>query len=105
MLLHIDGSQTLLFQDERQLDLIVILDDATSEIYYAQLVDQESTRTVMAAIRHLVETKGWFSSLYSDRASHFFRTPKAGEPVDTRQVTEVGRALKAVGIEPIPAYS
>jgi len=105
MLLHIDGSQHRWFQDDRQLDLIVILDDATSEIYYAQLVDQESTRTVMAAIRHVVKTKGWFSSLYSDRASHFFRTPKAGEPVDTRQLTEVGRALKEVGIEPIPAYS
>jgi transposase len=105
MLLHIDGSQHRWFQDERQFDLIVILDDATSEIYYAQLVDQESTRTVMAAIRHVVETKGWFSSLYSDRASHFFRTPKAGEPVDTRQMTEVGRALQQVGIEAIPAYS
>ena len=105
MLLHIDGSQHRWFQDERQMDLIVILDDATSEIYYAQLVDQESTRTVMAAIRHVVETKGWFSSLYSDRASHFFRTPKAGEPVDSRQRTEVGRALKELGIEPIPAYS
>src|SRR5262245_56225943 len=105
MLLHIDGSQHRWFQDERQMDLIVILDDATSEIYYAQLVDQESTRTVMTAIRHVVETKGWFSSLYSDRASHFFRTPKAGEPVDTRQRTEVGRALKELGIEPIPAYS
>jgi transposase len=105
MLLHIDGSQHRWFQDQRQMDLIVILDDATSEIYYAQLVEQESTRTVMAAIRHVVETRGWFSALYSDRASHFFRTPKAGEPVDTRQVTEVGRALKDVGIEPIPAYS
>ena len=65
MLLHIDGSQHRWFQDERQFDLIVILDDATSEIYYAQLVDQESTRTVMAGIRHVVETQGWFSSLYS----------------------------------------
>ena len=105
MLLHIDGSQHRWFQDERQMDLIVILDDATSEIYYAQLVEQESTRTVMAAIRHVVQRKGWFSSLYSDRASHFFRTPKAGEPVDTRHRTEVGRALKQLEIEPIPAYS
>src|SRR5215510_21798 len=64
-----------------------------------------SPREPMAAIRHVVETKGWFSSLYSDRASHFFRTPKAGEPVDTWQRTEVGRALKELGIEPIPAYS
>jgi len=45
MLLHIDGSQHRWFQDERQLDLIVILDDATNEIYYARLVEQESTKT------------------------------------------------------------
>src|SRR6266852_373243 len=39
MLLHIDGSQHRWFQDERWYDLLVILDDATSEIYYAQLVE------------------------------------------------------------------
>src|SRR6476659_1899296 len=105
MLLHIDGSKHRWLNDDRWYDLIVILDDATSEIYYAQVVEEESTRTVMAGLRHVVETQGWFSSLYSDRASHFFRTPKAGEPVDTRQHTEVGRSLKDVGIEPIPAYS
>ena len=43
MLLHIDGSRHRWFQDERWHDLIVILDDATSEIYYAQLVEEEST--------------------------------------------------------------
>ena len=48
MLLHIDGSRHQWFQDERWYDLIVILDDATSEIYYAQLVEEESTATVMA---------------------------------------------------------
>jgi hypothetical protein len=105
MLLHMDGSRHRWFQDERQLDRIVILDDATSESDDAQLVDEASTRTVMAAIRHVVETKGWFSCLYSDRASHFFRTPKAGGPVDARERTEVGRALTELGIEPIPAYS
>jgi hypothetical protein len=36
MLLHIDGSDHRWFQDERRHDLIVILDDATSEIYYAR---------------------------------------------------------------------
>src|SRR5499425_2039214 len=60
MLLHIDGSRHRWFQDERWYDLIVIMDDATSEIYYAQLVDEESTRTVMMAIREVVETKGQF---------------------------------------------
>ena len=105
MLLHIDGSRHQWFQDERWYDFLVILDDATSEIYYAQFVEAESTRSVMAALREVVETKGNFCSLYSDRASHFFITPKAGEPVDTRQLTQVGRALKELGIVPIPAYS
>jgi len=53
MLLHIDGSRHQWFQDERWYDLIVILDDASSEIYYAQLVEEESTRTVMAALREV----------------------------------------------------
>ncbi len=105
MMLHIDASRHQWFSDERWHDLIVILDDATSEIYYAQLVQEESTRTVMAALRSVVESKGWFSSIYSDRASHFFRTPKAGQPVDTRDVTEVGRAMRDLGIRMIPAYS
>jgi len=105
MLLHIDGSQHQWFQDERWYDLVVILDDATSEIYYAQLVEEEATRTVMAALWEVVETQGLFCALYSDRAGHFFLTPKAGEPVDKYRLTQVGRALREVGIQMIPAYS
>src|SRR2546430_13977141 len=51
--------------------LIVILDDATSEIYYAQLVEEESPRTVMAGLREVIQAKGLFCALYSDRGSHF----------------------------------
>jgi hypothetical protein len=105
MLLHIDGSQHQWFQDERWYDLVVILDDATSQIYYAQLVEEESTRTVMAALREVIHTQGLFCALYSDRASHFFLTPKAGEPVDKYRLTQVGRALRELGIQMIPAYS
>jgi hypothetical protein len=82
MMLHIDGSDHAWFQDERRQQLIVILDDASSEIYYAQLVEAESTCTVMAALREVIETKGLFCSLYSDRAGHFFVTPKRGVRVD-----------------------
>lgn len=105
MLLHLDGSPHRWFQDERWHDLIAVLDDATSEIYYAQLVDEESTRTVMAALREVVEQKGCFCALYSDRASHFFLTPKGGEPVDRQRLTQVGRALADLRIEMIPSYS
>ena len=79
MLLHIDGSKHRWFSDDRWYDLIVILDDATSEIYYAQLVEEESTRTVMAGLREVIETQGLFCALYSDRGSHFFLTVKEGE--------------------------
>src|SRR6516165_7756252 len=105
MLLHIDGSRHQWFQDERWYDLLVILDDATSEIYYAQLVEEESTRTVMAGLREVIERKGLFCALYSDRGSHFFVTPKAGEAVDKGRLTQVGRAMKELGIQMIPAYS
>jgi transposase len=105
MLLHIDGSKHQWFGDERWYDLIVILDDATSEIYYAQLVEEESTRTVMAGLKAVIENKGLFCALYSDRGSHFFVTPKAGEKVDKHRVTQVGRALKELGVQMIPAYS
>jgi len=105
MLLHIDGSTHRWFSDDRYYDLLVILDDATSEIYYAQLVDEEGTRTLMPAVRSVVEKQGIFCALYSDRASHFFVTPKAGGKVDPNRVTQLGRALQELGIQMIPAYS
>jgi len=105
MLLHLDGSEHRWFQDNRWYDLIEVLDDATSETYYAQLVEEESTRTVMAALKEVIEHRGRFCALYSDRASHFFETPQAGGPVDRQRLTQVGRALKELDIEMIPAYS
>src|SRR6266545_1930885 len=105
MLLHIDASQHQWFCDHRWYDLLVIMDDATSEIYYAQLVEEESTRTVMAGLREVIEQQGVFCALYSDRGSHFFVTVKAGEKVDKHRLTQVGRAMKELGIQMIAAYS
>ena len=97
MLLHIDGSKHRWFSDDRYYDLIVILDDATSEIYYAQLVEEESTRTVMAGLREVIERKGLFCALYSDRGSHFFVTPKAGEKVDKQSPDASGPGDERAG--------
>lgn len=105
MLLHIDASQHRWLGGEQWYDLIVVLDDATSQVYYAQLVEQESTLTVLAALREVVKKQGLFCALYSDRASHFWVTPKAGEGVDGQRLTQVGRALGELNIEMIPAYS
>ena len=105
MLLHIDGSKHRWLNDDRWHDLIVILDDANSEIYYAQLVDEESTRTVMAGLLEVIEVQGLFCSLYSDRRSHFFVTVKAGSKVEKHRLTQVGRAMKELGVQMIAAYS
>src|SRR5882672_4647654 len=105
MLLHIDASQHQWFCDHRWYDLLVVMDDATGEIYYAQLVEEESTRTVLAGLREVIEQQGVFCSLYSDRASHFFLTPNAGGAVNHDRLTQVGRALQELGIQLIPAYS
>jgi len=72
---------------------LVVMDDASSEIYYAQLVEEESTRTVMAALQDVIRRKDLFCALYSARGSHFFLTPKADEPVDPNPLTQEGRAL------------
>ena len=106
MLLHIDGSPHRWIPGlDRHLDMIAVFDDATSEAYYARLVDEESTATIMAALKQVVQQRGVFCALYSDRASHFVYTPKAGQGPDRRVKTQVGRALEQMGIELIPANS
>ena len=106
MMLHVDGSRHRWIPglDQYQ-DLVVIFDDATSEVYDVQLVEEESTATVMAALKRVVETGGLFCSLYSDRGSHMAWTPKAGGPVDRQKPTQIARALEQLGIELILAYS
>jgi hypothetical protein len=69
------------------------------------LVEEEGTHTVMAALCEVIEKRGVFCALYSDRGGHFFHTPKAGERVDKSRLTQAGRALKELGIQMIPSYS
>ena len=106
MMLHVDGSrhQWIPGLDQYQ-DLIVVFDDATSEVYDVQLVEEESTATVMASLKRVVESQGLFCSLYSDRGSHMAWTPKAGGLVDREHPTQIARALKQLGIDLILAYS
>jgi transposase len=106
MLLYVDGSTRAWIPAlaPAQFDLVAVIDDATTDCYYAQLVEQESTSTVMAGWKEVIEQKGLFCSLYTDRGSHFFHTPKAGGAVDKSRLTEIGRALAQLGIEHIPSY-
>jgi len=105
MMLHIDASTHCWLSGGNYHDLIVVLDDASSEVYYAQLVEQESTATVLAALREVVEQRGIFCSLYSDRATHFWAPRKEEEVGDRQRQSQVGRAMRELGIEMIPAYS
>jgi hypothetical protein len=87
------------------MDLIVTMDDATSEIYSMFLVEEEGTASTFQALREVIGERGLFCSLYTDRGGHYFYTPKAGEKVSKTQPTQVGRALAHLGIEHIAAYS
>jgi transposase len=105
MMLFQDGSTHEWLTGRAPLDLIVTLDDATSEIYSAFLVEEEGTFSSLRGLAEVIERHGLFSSLYTDRGSHYFVTPKAGGAVAPDQPTQVGRALKQLGIEHIPSYS
>ncbi len=106
LLLHQDGSpHRWLPALDAPLDLIATLDDATSEIYSAFLVEEEGTMSAFRALAEVIAAHGLPCALYTDRASHYFHTPKAGAKVAKDQPTQVGRALAQLGIEHIPAYS
>jgi transposase len=105
MMLHQDGSRHEWLVDEPPLDLIVTMDDATSTIYSAFLVEEEGMASSFHGLRQTFCAKGLPSSLYTDRGSHYFVTLKAGEAVDKTRLTQVGRALQRLGIEHIAAYS
>jgi len=105
MMLHQDGSRAAWLAGVAPLDLIVTMDDATSTVYSAFLVEEEGTASSFRGLLELFTAKGLPSSLYTDRGSHYFHTPQAGGAVDKHRLTQVGRALKHLGIEHIPAYS
>lgn len=86
-------------------DLVVTLDDATGEHTSMFFCAQEGTASSFHGLGQTIARYGLFASLYSDRGSHYFFTPQAGGKVDKLHLTEVGRALKQLGIEHIAAYS
>jgi len=104
MMLHQDGS-THQWVPGAQWDLIVTMDDATNEHYSMFFVEEEGTASSFRGVREVIEARGLFSSFYSDRGSHYWRTEEAGGKVDRKNLTQFGRALGQLGIEMIPAYS
>ena len=104
MMLHQDGS-THEWVPEKKWDLIVTMDDATNEHYSMFFVGQEGTESSFMGIKEVIDKRGLFSSLYTDRGSHYWTTPEPGGRVDKHNLTQFGRAMKQLGIEMIAAYS
>jgi transposase len=103
MMLHQDGS-THEWAAGKKWDLILTMDDATNEHYSLFFVDEEGTASSLRGIKEVIERRGLFPSLYTDRGSHYWHTPEAGGKVDKTHLTQFRRALKQLGIEMIPAY-
>lgn len=104
MLLHQDGSRHE-WVCGKKWDLIVTMDDATNEHYSMFFVSEEGTASSFQGMRDVILRKGRFSSLYTDRGSHYWFTPKEGGKVSKTQLTQFGRAMNHLGIQMIAAYS
>src|SRR6201987_5361482 len=82
MMLHQDASRfAWLPGDDRQYDLVVTLDDATSAVYSGFIVEEEGTASSFPARSEVIKQHGLFCELAPDRGSHYFHTPKAGEAI------------------------
>ncbi|MDD5723122.1 MAG: helix-turn-helix domain-containing protein [Syntrophales bacterium] len=104
MLLHQDGS-THEWVPGKKWNLIVTMDDATNEHYSMFFVREEGTSSSFQGVRDTILQRGLFSSLYTDRGSHYWYTPETGGKVSKGQLTQFGRSMKQIGIEMIAAYS
>jgi len=104
MMLHQDGSSHE-WVPGKKWDLIVTMDDANNEHYSMFFVEEEGTTSSFQGVGEVIVHRGLFSSLYTDRGSHYWFTPKEGGKVSKTQLTQFGRAMKHLGIQMIAAYS
>jgi hypothetical protein len=106
-LLHLDGSRHhwLALAPDLYLTLVVIADDATARILYAQFWAAESTKAVLTGLHEVMRCYGLPQSLYTDRAGWAFYTPKAKGLVDKNRPTQMGQVMARLGVEHIPGYS
>lgn len=105
MLLHLDASTHEWLAGLPKRDLVVMLDDADGRVLFARFFEQEGTASTLEALMHVLVRYGRFCELYTDRGSHFCRTPQAGGQPDQAYPGQVSRALKMLGIRQIFARS
>lgn len=106
-MLHLDGSDHvwLALAPHLRPTLIVVMDDATSRLLYAQLWPGESTLAVLTALREVILEHGLPQQLYTDKASWAACTRGSHGRVRPDRPSQVQRALEHLGIEHIHAHS
>ena len=111
MLLQVDGSRHDWLQGRSPyLTLVGAIDDATGTVPYALFREQEDAQGYLLLLREIIQNKGIPLALYSDRHGIFQVNPKRPESLEEqlageRQLTQVGRALKELGVQSILALS
>jgi transposase len=111
MLLQVDGSRHAWLEDRGPvLSLLAAIDDATGEVVGAVFREQEDAHGYFQVLQAVVAAKGIPLALYSDRHGIFQRPPTGKETLEEqlageRRPTQVGRALRHLGIEQILAHS
>ena len=79
--------------------------DATGEHYSMFFCEEKGIWSSLRGMHEVIEAKGLFCLLYTDRAHHYWYTPKAGGKVDKGNPTQFERAMRQLGIEMIPAVT
>jgi transposase len=88
--------------------LVRLIDDATSWSW-GRFVERDATAFNMAVLWEYLQKNGRMVEVYTDRDSMFTVPPRPGETEDQRReadrLTQLGRALRELGIGTILAYS
>ncbi len=105
-MLHVDGSRHEWIPGIGSIqDLIVIFDDASSEVYDVQLVEEEWTETVMAALKRVVETRGYSAVCTRTVGAIWHGRRRPGDWWIADIHADRTSAARDLGIELILAYS
>jgi hypothetical protein len=95
-------------EGERVLHLVRMIDDATSRSW-GRFVRSDGTRENMGVLWEYLERFGRAVDYYTDRDSMFAVPPRPGESKEQQReadrLTQIGRALRELGIGWIKAYS
>jgi len=111
MLLQVDGSRHDWLEGRGPyLTLVGAIDDATGTVPAALFREQEDAQGYLLLLGETIRGKGIPLALYSDRHGIFQVNPKQPESLEEqlageRQPTQVGRALRELGVHLILAHS